>query len=219
MELPQNINDTNEINENKEKDNDNSNNKINENEQKDNDNSNNKINEKNNELELVKKKSELSDNNLDDYYDDNYDDYEEIDYVEKGQEEILESMFLKAKNSENENKISLYLDIISSDESKEKRWSYKCYQEICLIYMQFEDHYMFSLYYKQLMNAARTFDNKKLRPYVEATVTAFLNEIKSHCKESINHWLEDLTIDFNRLEQDKVINMFEANFNLKYLIL
>ena len=69
------------------------------------------------------------------------------------------------------------------------------------------------------MNAARTFDNKKLRPYVEATVTVFLNEIKSHCKESINHWLEDLTIDFNRLEQDKVINMFEANFNLKYLIL
>ena len=128
-------------------------------------------------------------------------------------------MFLEAKNSENENKLALYSDIISLDESKEKIWSYKCYQEICLIYMQFEDHYMFSLYYKQLMNAAKTFDYKKLRPYVEATVTAFLNEIKSHCKESISHWLEDLTIDFNRLQQDKVINMFEANFNLKYLIL
>ena len=128
-------------------------------------------------------------------------------------------MFLNAKNSVNENKINLYLDIISLDESKEKVWSYKCYQEICLLYLQFEDHVMFPLYYKQLMNAARTFDPKKLRPYIEQTVTVFINEIKGHFKESIHHWLEDLSADFNRLQQDKVINMFEANINLKFLIL
>ena len=67
------------------------------------------------------------------------------------------------------------------------------------------------------MKAARTFDIKKLRIYVEQTVIVFLNEIIKHCKESINHWLEDLTIDFNRLEQDKVINMFEAAINLNFL--
>jgi len=69
------------------------------------------------------------------------------------------------------------------------------------------------------MKTARTFDQKKLRPYIEETVTVFLNEIKNHSKESINHWLEDLTYDFNRFEQDKVINMFEANINLKFLII
>ena len=112
-------------------------------------------------------------------------------------------MFLNAKNSVNENKISLYLDIVSLDESKEKIWSYKCYQEICLIYLQFEDHLMFPLYYKQLMQAARTFEKSKLRPYAEQTANVFINEIKTHFKESIHHWLEDLTIDFNRFEQDK----------------
>ena len=46
-------------------------------------------------------------------------------------------------------------------------------------------------------------DYKKLRPYVEVTVTAFLNEIKCRYKES----------------KYKVINTFEATFNLNYLIL
>lgn len=182
----------------------------------------NEINTINEEKESNKVSSEKnkisSENDLNIDYDyDNYDEYDDVDNVEKGQEEVLESMFINAKNSEGENKISLYLDIISLDESKEKIWSYKCYQEICLIYLQFEDHYMFPLYYKRLMDVARTFDQKKLRPYIENTVTAFLNEIKNHFKESINHWLEDLTADFNRFEQDKVINMFEANINLKIL--
>ena len=53
----------------------------------------------------------------------------------------------------------------------------------------------------------------------KTTVDVFLNEIKTHYKESINHWLEELTSDFNRIEQDKVINMFEANINLKFLLL
>ena len=78
---------------------------------------------------------------------------------------------------------------------------------------------MFPLYYKELMKAARTFDQKKLRPYIEETVTVFLNEIKNHSKESINHWLEDLSSNFNLFEQDKVVNMFEANINLKFLII
>ena len=192
-------------------------------EDKNNSNSNNnKINDNNSEKNENKDKSdskikESSENFMDDDYD-YMDDYDEIDHVEEGQEEVLETMFINAKNS-NENQLSLYLDIIGLDESKEKIWSYKCYQEICLIYLQFEDHYMFPLYYKELMKAARTFDPKKLRLYVEESVTVFLNEIIKHSKESINHWLEDLTSDFNRFEQDKVINMFEANINLKFLIL
>ena len=168
--------------------------------------------------------NEINNENENENYD--YEDYENYDYndentdnVQNGQEEILETMFINAKNSVNENKLNLYSDIISLDESKEKIWSYKCYHEICLEYLQFEDHLMFPLYYKQLMNAARTFDVKKLRPFVEQTVSAFMNEIKTHCKESINHWLEDLTSDFNRFEQDKVINMFEANINLQFLLL
>ena len=193
-------------------------------EDKNNSNSNsNKINDNNNEKSENKDKSgskikSSSEKFMSNDYDDYMDDYDDIDHVQEGQEEVLETMFISAKNS-NENQLSLYLDIIGLDESKEKIWSYKCYQEICLIYLQFEDHYMFPLYYKELMKTARTFDQKKLRPYIEDTVTVFLNEIKNHSKESINHWLEDLTYDFNRFEQDKVINMFEANINLKFLII
>ena len=123
---------------------------------KNNDNNNdNKINE--NKSGSDNKINSISSNNFEEDYD--YEDnYEEVDNVEKAQEEVLETMFLDAKNSKGENKLTLYLDIISLDESKEKIWSYKCYQEICLIYLQFEDHYMFTMYYKELMRAARTLD-------------------------------------------------------------
>ena len=139
-------------------------------EDKNNSNSNNnKINDNNGENKENKDKSDSkikssSEKFMSGDYD-YMDDYDEIDHVEEGQEEVLETMFINAKNS-NEDQLSLYLDIIGLDESKEKIWSYKCYQEICLIYLQFEDHYMFPLYYKELMKAARTFDPKKLRLYV-----------------------------------------------------
>ena len=90
-------------------------------------------------------------------YDDYMDNYDGIAHVQEVQEEVLEKMFISAKNS-NENQLSLYLDIIGLDESKEKIRSYKCYQEICLLYLQFEGHYMLPLYYKELMKTARTFD-------------------------------------------------------------
>jgi len=178
---------------------------------------NNKINENNSGSD--NKIGSNASNNYEedyDYYEDNAD---EVDNVEKAQEEVLETMFIDAKNSKGENKLSLYLDIISLDESKEKIWSYKCYQEICLIYLQFEDHYMFPMYYKELMRAARTLNDKKIRPYIENTVTLFLEEIKTHFPESISHWLEDLTYDFHLLEKDKVLNTFESQINLKILIL
>ena len=155
-------------------------------------------------------------NEIDDY---NYNDDENVDTVEKGQEEILEEMFLKTKQDPEGNKIEAYLDIINLDESKEKVWSYKCYEEICLLYLQFEDHNMFPIYYKKLMEMGRTIDFKYLRPHVEASITLFLNEIFSHCNASVSHWLEDLTEGFNRFEKDKVINMFEAIINLKILVL
>jgi hypothetical protein len=166
-----------------------------------NDNNNNNKNE-NNSGSDNKINSNASNNFEEDYdYEDNYD---EVDNVEKAQEEVLETMFLDAKNSKGENQLSLYLDIISLDESKEKIWSYKCYQEICWIYLQFEDHYMFPMYYKELMKVARTLDDKKLRPYIENTVTLFLEEIRTHFQESISHWLEDLTYDFHLLKKIKL---------------
>ena len=155
-------------------------------------------------------------NEIDDF---TYGEDENVDTVEKGQEEILEEMFLKAKQDKEGNKLEAYLDIINLDESKEKIWSYKCYQEICLMYLEFEDHCMFPLYYKKLMDMGRTINFKYLRPHVESSITLFLNEIFSHCSSSVNHWLEDLTEGFNRFEQDKVINMFEAIINLKILVL
>ena len=52
-------------------------------------------------------------NEIDDY---NYNDDENVDTVEKGQEEILEEMFLKTKQDPEGNKIEAYLDIINLDE-------------------------------------------------------------------------------------------------------
>ena len=101
------------------------------------------------------------------------------------EEEILEEMFLKVKQDTEGNKIESYLDIINLDESKEKVWSYKCYQEICLISIQFEDHNMFPSYYKKLMDMGRTIDFKYLRPHVESSITLFLNEIFSHSSSSV----------------------------------
>ena len=172
----------------------------------------------------IKKENDSGNNIKDDNLDEMNEDYdygydEDVDQVEKGQEEILEEMFLKTKEDKNGNQINSYLDIINLDESKQKVWSFKCYQEICLIYLQFEDHYMFTLYYKKLMEMARTIEFKYLRPHVDACVTVFLNEIFSHCNESISHWLEVLTEKFNRFEEDKVLNTFEAVINLKIILL
>ena len=177
------------------------------------------MNQNNGENDNINKE----DNNLNEINDEDYIDYNEeeenIDTVEKGQEEILEEMFIKTKQDKEGNKLDSYLDIINLDESKQKIWSFKCYTEICLIYLQFENHLLFPEYYKKLMEVAKTIDFKHLRPYVESAITIFLNEIFSHCSESISHWLEDLTEGFNRFQQDKVINVFEAVINLKIIIL
>ena len=174
-----------------------------------------------NNNEINNNENNINDMNEEDNYDDyNYnDDEEDIDTVEKGQEEVLEEMFLKIKQSKEGDKINAYLDIINLDESKQKIWSFKCYTEICLIYIEFEEYLMFHLYYKKLMEVAKTIDFKYLRPYVESSITILLNEIFSHSKESIGHWIEDLTEGFNRFEKDKVINLFEAMINLKIIIL
>ena len=70
----------------------------------------NEINEKNNN------ENEDNINEINEYYD--YDEDEDVDMVEKGQEEILEEMFLKIKQDKEGNKINAYLDIINLDESK-----------------------------------------------------------------------------------------------------
>ena len=192
--------------EDKDKDNNIINNNDNNNDNDNNNSNNNKEEENSNDI-----------NEINEDYD--YNEDEDVDMVEKGQEEILEEMFLKTKQDKGGDKLNSYLDIINLDESKEKVWSYKCYTEICLIYLQFEEFIMFPLYYKKLMEVAKTIDFKYLRPHVEASVTMFLNEIFSHCSSSASHWLEVLTEGFNRFEKDKVINMFEAVINLKIIIL
>lgn len=156
------------------------------------------------------------DNEIIDDYDYNEED-EDVDMVEKGQEEILEEMFLRTKESKEENKIDLYLDIINSDETRQKIWSFKSYQQICLLYIEFEHHTMFLLYYQKLKEIANHIDYKYLKPHIDACITLFLNEIFSHCNASMSHWLEDLTEGFNRFEKNKVINMFEAVINLKII--
>ena len=132
---------------------------------------------------------------------------------------MLEEMFLNAKNSEGENKINLYLDIIKLDEAKEKIWSYKCYEEICLIYIEFEEHEQFIIYYIKLREIAHLIEGKKMRTYVKYTSEAFVKGLSNKVKESINHWLEDIATDFNIYQKDKVINAFEANINLNFLLL
>ena len=117
-------------------------------------------------------------NNEDEYeYEDNYNESysnENIDYVEEEQINILEEMYLDAKKSVCENKINLYLDIIHSDETKEKIWSYKCYEEICLLYIEFEEHEKFIIYYNYLRKIAHLIEEKKMRTYVKYTAKHLL---------------------------------------------
>ena len=58
-----------------------------------------------------------------------------------------------------------------------------------------------------------------MRTYVKYTAEAFIRELAKKVKESINHWLEDISKDFNIYQKDKVINAFEANINLNFLLL
>ena len=73
------------------------------------------------------KNSENVNNNEEEYND--YNSNLSIDYVEEEQTNIPEEMFIEAKNSEDGNKINLFLEIIDLDETKEKIYSYKCYEE------------------------------------------------------------------------------------------
>ena len=123
------------------------------------------------------------------------------------------------KIKEGENKINLYLDIINSDETKEKIWSYKCYEEICLFYLKFEEHKQFLIYYMKLREIAHLIEEKKMSSYIKFTAEEFVKQLSKKKKESINHWLEDISKDFNIYQKDKVINTFEANINLNFLLL
>jgi len=163
------------------------------------------------------KNSENSNNNENEYND--YNSSQSVDYVEEEQTNILEEMFIEAKNSEDENKINLFLEIIDLDETKEKIYSYKCYGEICSLYIEFEEHEKFMIYYIKLREIAHLIEEKKMRTYVKFTTEEFVKRLSTKKKESINHWLEDISKDFNINQQDKVINAFEANINLNFLLL
>ena len=171
------------------------------------------------------KNSFASNQKSDDYneYEDNMDylnDDINEDALEEQQIDILESMFLEAKNNEEEeNKIDLFLDIVSLDETKEKKWTYKCYEEICLINIKKNEHDTFLIYYEKLRNIAHNLDEKEVRTYIKYTAEEFIKEIVKKKKASINHWLEDISKDFNIFQKDKIINEFEAKINLNFLLI
>ena len=138
------------------------------------------IKRKKNENSFKDNKDNENEINNEDEYEDNYNECysdENIDYVEEEQINILEEMYLDAKKSVGENKINLYLDIIHSDETKEKIWSYKCYEEICLLYIEFEEHEKFIIYYNYLRKIAHLIEEKKMRTYVKYTAEAFIREL------------------------------------------
>ena len=86
-------------------------------------------------------------------YNEEYEYNSEItDIVDAEQNDLLEAMFLEAKNSEGQNKIELFLDIIESDETRGRSWSYRSHEEICLIFLESEEHENFLFYYKKLGN-------------------------------------------------------------------
>ena len=164
------------------------------------------------------KNSESNNNNEEEY---DYNNNESIDYIEDEQINILEELFIEAKNSENEyeKKINSYLEIIDLDETKEKLWAYKCYEEICLLYIESEEHEQFLIYYVKLREIAHLIEEKEMPSYVKFTAEKFVQGLSKKLKESINHWLEDIAKDFNINQTDKVINAFEANINLNFLLL
>ena len=183
----------------------------------------NRTNISNNNYFKSNKNSEKnnSENNIineEEYIDYNSND-ESIDYIEEEQIIILEEMFIEAKSSENENKIKLYLEIAGLDETKEKLWAYKCYEEICLLNIELEEHEQFIIYYIKLREIAHLIEEKKMRIYIKFSAEKFVQGLSKKNKESINHWLEDISKDFNINQKDKVINAFEANINLNFLLL
>ena len=161
-------------------------------------------------------------NNINEEENIDYDSFNQsLDYIEEEQTNILEELFIEAKNSENENenKINSYLEIVDLDETKEKLWAYKCYEEICLLYIESEEHEKFIIYYIKLREIAHLIEENKMRSYIKFTAEKFVQGLSKKEKESINHWLEDIAKDFNINQKDKVINAFEANINLNFLLL
>ena len=167
-----------------------------------------------------KKKSE-SNEEYNEYEDDYLNDDINEDDLEEQQNDVLETMFIEAKNTEEDqsNKIDLFLDIISLDETKEKVWTYKCYEQICLIKIKKDDHDEFLVYYDKLRDIAHKLDEKKVSIYIKFTAEEFIKEIVKKTKVSINHWLEDISKDFNIFQKDKIINEFEAKINLNFLLI
>ena len=81
--------------------------------------------ENENKINIEKNKKNENDNNkenednineIDDYYD--YGEDEDVDMVEKGQEEVLEEMFIKVKQDKEGDKINAYLDIVNINATK-----------------------------------------------------------------------------------------------------
>ena len=157
--------------------------------------------------------NENNENEIIDYEENfDYENEDNNDNIEQEQNEILEAMFIEAKNTDpddkSEKKINSYLDIINLDETKEKIYSYKCYEEICLIKLELNDNEEFIKFYKKLIEIAHLLQEKIMPIYVKFTAEKFVNLIAKKEKISINHWLEDISKDFNILQKDKVINSF-----------
>lgn len=163
------------------------------------------------EIQYDDEQMDVDYNNIEEDYDVN--DNEDSDEDETN--DILENMFLGAE--EQENPMDIYLDIIKLDENKERKWAYKSYEKICLIYLEFDNYLLFGDFFPLLLKTAETFSDSKVSIYVKNTTSLFIQEIMKHSTESIFHWLEDITSKF-KMNQDKIKNIFEASFNLYYTL-
>ncbi len=145
----------------------------------------------------------------DEEYEVNNDDNEDNDNRENSELEL----FLETKNStrDNKSKIESYLDIINNFEMN-KDLKYKCYQEICLIYLQSEEkenHDKFLSYFQKIVNISLSFDITQKKMRIDNIIKVVLDIINQKSEESsIYHWVQDLINFPNSLD------CLEEEFNI-----
>ena len=133
---------------------------------------------------------EIEYNDNDDYEINNDEDIENKEISE------IDKLFLEIKNYTDDNtKIEAYLDLINNYEMS-KDITYKCYQEICLIYLQSEEkenHDKFLRYFKKIMDISLSFDNIQKAMRIDYIINLVLDVIIQKTEESsIYHWIQDL---------------------------
>jgi len=145
----------------------------------------------------IKKKYLMEEDEIE-YDDDN--DYDNNNDEDNENKEISEfdKIFSETKDSsqDNNSKLESYIELISNyDISKDLK--YKCYQEICLIYLQSEEkkenHDKFLTYLKRIMDFSLSFDESEIKMRIDNIMKVVFDKINQKSEElSIHHWVQDL---------------------------